>query len=196
MQLIWRGFSLAPIHPPQTRLLVSFQVSRIEETYKPELAPLGFGDAISTSGASSSADTSNMAMPILASCPTGSSTLVVLPLDEMNTPISAFKGKGQAIKGKTPSKSPCPPKARCKLFAEPPKTADPDLPTSATKLSSQTEEAVLAGNVVQATSVPKVGQGAEATATEDPKAHLSDHDKIKRVSTTGKGAGAPKKARQ
>ena len=77
------------------------------------------------------ADSSGTAVPILASFPTGSATLVVLPLDEvclllnpalkspfsrlipglsvwqMNTPISAFKGKGQAIMPKTPRYQPC-----------------------------------------------------------------------------------------
>lgn len=188
------SISTKSFQPASTQL--SFQVSRIDETFKPELVPLGFGGASRTSGASSSAESSGTAVPIPASFPTGSSTLEVLPLDEMNTPISAFKGKGQAIMPKTPSKSPCPTSARRKLFADPSKSKDTELSGSAAKVATQTEEVVPAGNVVQATSVPNVGQEAEATAAEDPKNILPDHAKNKRTNTTGKGASAPKKVKQ
>ena len=142
------------------------------------------------------ANSSGTAVPILASFPTGSATLVVLPLDEMNTPISAFKGKGQAIMPKTPSKSACPKSARRKLFTEPSKPEDTELSASAAKVASQAEQGAPAGNVVEATSVPNVGQETELIATEDPKNNLPDHTKVKRTNTAVKPAGAPKKANQ
>ncbi|XP_044444798.1 uncharacterized protein [Triticum aestivum] len=92
---------------------------KIDQTFKPELPPLGFGGASGASGTSSSAENSGAALPILESFPTGSATLTALPLDEMNTPISAFKSKGQATMPKTPSKSPCPKNSRRKLFTTP-----------------------------------------------------------------------------
>ncbi|XP_044331579.1 uncharacterized protein [Triticum aestivum] len=111
------SISTKSFQPTSTQLF--FQVSRIDQTFKPELPPLGFGGASGASGTSSSAENSGAALPILESFPTGSATLTALPLDEMNTPISAFKSKGQATMPKTPSKSPCPKNSRCKLFTTP-----------------------------------------------------------------------------
>jgi hypothetical protein len=104
--------------PTSTQL--SFQVGRVDQTFKPELPSLGFAGASGASGASSSAENSGAAAPILSSFPAGSATLTAIPLDEvylllvsqfhalsfyhpslilflwqMNTPISAFKGKGR-----------------------------------------------------------------------------------------------------
>ena len=75
------SFSTKSFQPTSTQL--SFQVGRIDETFKPALASFGFGGASCTSGASSSAESSGMAVPILTSFATGSSTLVVLPPDEV-----------------------------------------------------------------------------------------------------------------
>ncbi|XP_048533075.1 uncharacterized protein LOC125511684 isoform X2 [Triticum urartu] len=119
-----------------------------------------------------------------------------MPLDEMNTPISAFKGKGQAIVPKTPSKSPCPKSAHRKLCLGPSKSKDTELSASTTKVASQTEEVAAAGNVVQPAPMPDVGQETEGAVAEDPKNTLPDPSKPKRTNNTGKGAGIPKKAKQ
>ena len=75
------SISTKSFQPASTQL--SFQVGRIDETFKPELASFGFGGASCTSGASSSAESSGMAVPILTSFATVSSTLVELPPDEV-----------------------------------------------------------------------------------------------------------------
>lgn len=184
--------------PTSTQL--SFQVSRIDQTFKPELAPLGFGGASSASGASSSAENSGAAVPTLASFPMGSSTLTVLPLDEMNTPISAFKGKGQAIMPKMPSKSPCPQKSRRKLFTSPSNPKGSELPDSTVNVAAQAEKSASTRDAVEAASVPnqetkQVSQETETAAAEDGQNILSDLTKPKRTNAAGKGAGIPKKAR-
>uniref|UniRef100_A0A453AXR1 Uncharacterized protein n=1 Tax=Aegilops tauschii subsp. strangulata TaxID=200361 RepID=A0A453AXR1_AEGTS len=139
--------------------------------------------ASSSSGASSSAKGSDMTVPIPTSFSTGSSTLVVLPLDEMNTPISAFKGKGQAIVPKTPSRSPCPKSARRKLLIGPPKSKGTELPASVSNVTvqagkvvavTQTEEVAATGNVVQPTPMPTVRHETETTTAEDPKIIIPD----------------------
>ena len=75
------SISTKSFQPTSTQL--SFQVSRIDQTFKPELPPLGFGGASGASGTSSSAENSGAALPILESFPTGSATLTALPLDEV-----------------------------------------------------------------------------------------------------------------
>ncbi|VAH38113.1 unnamed protein product [Triticum turgidum subsp. durum] len=209
--------------PASTQL--SFQVGRIDETFKPDLVPFASTSASSASGASSSAEGSDMTVPIPTSFSIGSSTLVVLPLDEvymllvsslkfsftrlmpvlflcqMNTPISAFKGKGHAIVSKTPSRSPCPKSARRKLFIGPPKSKGTDLPASVSNVTAQagkvvavtqTEEIAAAGNVVQPTPMPTVGQETETTTAEDPKIIIPDPSKAKRTNNPSKGVGVPK----
>ncbi|XP_045088624.1 uncharacterized protein [Aegilops tauschii subsp. strangulata] len=161
--------------------------------------------ASSSSGASSSAKGSDMTVPIPTSFSTGSSTLVVLPLDEMNTPISAFKGKGQAIVPKTPSRSPCPKSARRKLLIGPPKSKGTELPASVSNVTvqagkvvavTQTEEVAATGNVVQPTPMPTVRHETETTTAEDPKIIIPDPSKAKRTNNPSKGAGIPKKLKQ
>ncbi|SPT16712.1 unnamed protein product [Triticum aestivum] len=197
--------------PASTQL--SFQVGRINETFKPDLVPFASAGASSSSGASSSAEGSDMTVPIPTSFSTGSSTLVVLPLDEiymllvsslkfffthlmpvlflcqMNTPISAFKGKGQAIVPKTPSRSPCPKSARRKLLIARPKSKGTELPASVSNVTvqagkvvavTQTEEVAAAGNVVHPTPMPTVGHETETTTAEDPKIIVPDPSKAKR----------------
>uniref|UniRef100_A0A453AXQ1 Uncharacterized protein n=2 Tax=Aegilops tauschii subsp. strangulata TaxID=200361 RepID=A0A453AXQ1_AEGTS len=173
--------------PASTQL--SFQVGRIDETFKPDLVPFASASASSSSGASSSAKGSDMTVPIPTSFSTGSSTLVVLPLDEMNTPISAFKGKGQAIVPKTPSRSPCPKSARRKLLIGPPKSKGTELPASVSNVTvqagkvvavTQTEEVAATGNVVQPTPMPTVRHETETTTAEDPKIIIPDPSKAKR----------------
>ncbi|XP_073364192.1 uncharacterized protein [Aegilops tauschii subsp. strangulata] len=189
--------------PASTQL--SFQVGRIDETFKPDLVPFASASASSSSGASSSAKGSDMTVPIPTSFSTGSSTLVVLPLDEMNTPISAFKGKGQAIVPKTPSRSPCPKSARRKLLIGPPKSKGTELPASVSNVTvqagkvvavTQTEEVAATGNVVQPTPMPTVRHETETTTAEDPKIIIPDPSKAKRTNNPSKGAGIPKKLKQ
>ncbi|XBH61034.1 hypothetical protein VPH35_115546 [Triticum aestivum] len=138
--------STKSFQPTSTQL--SFQVGRIDETFKPELVSFATAGASCVSGASSSAEGSDIAMSIPTSFATGSSTLVVLPPDELNTPISAFKGKG-SVMPKTPSKSPCPKSARRKLCLGPSKSKDTELSASAIKVASATEEGAADGNIVQ-----------------------------------------------
>uniref|UniRef100_A0A8R7QHJ8 Replication protein A OB domain-containing protein n=1 Tax=Triticum urartu TaxID=4572 RepID=A0A8R7QHJ8_TRIUA len=182
------SISTKSFQPASTQL--SFQVGRIDETFKPELASFGFG------GASSSAGSSGIAVPIPTSFAAGSSTLVDLPPDEMNTPISAFRGKGQASMPKTPSKSPCPKSARRKLVLDLYKSRDEELSGSAPELATQTGDVVPPGNVVQPASMPNVSQENEAAATENSNSLLPDPSKTKRANIPAKGAGTPKKARQ
>lgn len=189
--------------PTSTQL--SFQVNRIDQTFKPELPPLGFGGTSSASGASSSAENSGVAALILASFPAGSATLNALPLDEMNTPISAFKGKGQAIMPKTPSKSPCPKSSRRKVFTSPLKIKDaevkgPELPAAAANVTVEAEKSASTGDVVEAVSVPnetkEVGEETNPTIAEDGNNVLPEPPKNKRASVAANGAGVPKKTRQ
>ena len=73
--------STKSFQPTSTQL--SFQVGRIDETFKPELVPFATAGASCVPGASSSAEGSDIAMSIPTSFATGSSTLVVLPPDEV-----------------------------------------------------------------------------------------------------------------
>lgn len=69
--------------PTSTQL--SFQVHRIDRAFKPELEPLGFSAATHASGASSSAESSGEAVPVLASFPVvpACAPAVVTLLDEV-----------------------------------------------------------------------------------------------------------------
>ncbi|KAE8810929.1 hypothetical protein D1007_12279 [Hordeum vulgare] len=74
------SISSKSFQPTSTQL--SFQVNRIDQTFKPELAPLGFGGASHASAASYSTQNSGATVPILKPFATGSSTLTIVPLDE------------------------------------------------------------------------------------------------------------------
>jgi hypothetical protein len=76
------SISSKSFQPTSTQL--SFQVSRIDETFKPELAPLGISSASQSSRASSSTESPGTSASILDSFPGGSSTLEVLPVDEVH----------------------------------------------------------------------------------------------------------------
>ncbi|KAE8772008.1 hypothetical protein D1007_56052 [Hordeum vulgare] len=176
------SISSKSFQPTSTQL--SFQVNRIDQTFKPELAPLGFGGASHASAASSSTQNSGATVPILKPFATGSSTLTIVPLDEMNTPISAFKGKGQAVMPKTPSKSPCPKNSRRKkLFASPSKDKGPELAGCAADVVAQTKKTAATDDVAEAiTETKQVGQETETASAQDDKNGLYDQSKTKRVS--------------
>ncbi|KAI4979478.1 hypothetical protein ZWY2020_016231 [Hordeum vulgare] len=174
------SISSKSFQPTSTQL--SFQVNRIDQTFEPELAPLGFGGASHASAASSSTQNSGATVPILKPFATGSSTLTIVPLDEMNTPISAFKGKGQAVMPKTPSKSPCPKNSRRKkLFASPSKDKGPELAGCAADVVAQTKKTAATDDVAEAiTETKQVGQETETASAQDDKNGLYDQSKTKR----------------
>ncbi|KAE8774742.1 hypothetical protein D1007_52834 [Hordeum vulgare] len=179
------SISSKSFQPTSTQL--SFQVNRIDQTFTPELATLGFGGTSHASAASSSTQNSGATVPILKPFAMGSSMLTIVPLDEMNTPISAFKGKGQAVMPKTPSKSPCPKNSRRKkLFASPSKDKRPELAGCAADVVAQTKKTAATDDVAEAITVTdetkQVGQETETASAEDDKNGLYDQSKTKRVS--------------
>ena len=75
--------------------ILSFQVNRIEETYKPELPPLLIRTAVESGGASSSGTNSVIQLPPLIPV---SPTVAAMPLSVSSRLVQVFHDKHCALK--------------------------------------------------------------------------------------------------
>lgn len=174
---------------------LSFQVSRIEHTFKPELGPLGFGHGAGSSGPASSGGSSvggSLAMQSSSPLPpytpsskdvhgSGGTALAQSVIDELNTPIAAMKGKSASHS--PTGKSPCPKSSRRKLLFISPVKGNEDAKVQTIVDSPLSTENVIITEVT-ATGSKLTDVDADASATAPAKTvdtAVAETTKLKRA---------------